>query len=262
MRKNLRKILLIVFIVAGVVFFNNSVGDNFLQNLFYRLAAKPGVLLAKGLAELSRYSKGLLNAGGIVDENRKLREENQVLLGSVAETEGLRRENDFLRSELGVVSKLESRLLMADVFSIQRTPLSSTALINKGRKDGVGERMALVARGSAFAGVVDEAFENSARVMLLDDPRLTVSVRVQGTDIIAETRGESGGKFRVNLVTHREEIGENDTLVTSGLDGLKEALPVGRVSEAGSSGGGLFRKITGEPFFDLSVGSAVFVILR
>lgn len=263
MQKNpLWKILLISFAIVGAVFFNNLVLDNLAQNLFYKIAAGPGPFLAKGLAGISRLGKGFLSGRAIVEENKKLQEENRFLLGRVAEIDGLKRENEFLRNELKIAPRFENRLLLAQIFSIQKNTVSSTALINKGKADGIGKSMAVITSGNILVGVVDQTFDNSALILLLDDPRPLISIRVQGSNVLAQTKGKLDGSFKVDLVTHEEEIKEGDLIVTSGLDGLKESLLVGRVSEVKSTSAGLFKEATGKPLFDLSLGSGVFVILQ
>jgi rod shape-determining protein MreC len=111
-------------------------------------------------------------------------------------------------------------------------------------------------------GVVNEVFDNSAFILLLDDPRSTVSVRFQGSNVLAEARGDLQNNLKINEVTYKEEIKEGDMIVTSGLDGLKESLLVGRVSEVKPGSGGLFRKVAAKPMFDLSLGSELFVVLK
>jgi len=256
------KILLLVFVVTGTVFLNNYFLGKFLQNLFYRMAAEPGIFFTRELGKLSKYGRGFLNTRAVIGENEKLREENHVLLGQAAELEGLERENEFLRNELEVAAKLQSQLQLAEIFSIQRNAVSSTALINKGEKDGVKKSMAVITSGNILTGVVSEVFDNSALILLLDDPRSVVSVRFQNSDVLAETRGDLQNKFKIDQVTHQEEVGEGDTIITSGLDGLKKSLLVGRVSKVGTGNEGLFQDIEGRPMFDLSLGVEVFVILQ
>lgn len=262
MQKNLRKILLIVFIVMGVIFLNNYVLDNFLQNEFYRAVSKPGIFLSEALGKISKYSVSFFNRRAVVRENDELKKENNVLLGHIAELEGLKRENDFLRNELKVAPRLDSQLLLVEIFSVQKNGLFSTALINKGRADGVEKSMAVITSGNILVGRVNEVFENSALVLLIDDPRSVVSVRFQGSNIIAEAKGDLQNGLKINEVTYQEEIKESDMIVTSGLDGLKESLLVGRVSGVKPGSGGLFREVIAKPLFDLSLGSDLFVILQ
>ena len=189
MQKNLRKILLIAFVVAGVIFLNNYVLDNFLQNVFYRAVSKPGIFLSEALGKVSKYGSSFFNRGAVVRENDELKKENNVLLGRIAELESLKRENDFLRNELKVAPRLDSKLLIVEIFSVQKNGLFSTALINKGKADGVEKSMAVITSGNILVGTISEVFDNSALVLLVDDPRSVISVRFQGSNVLAEAEG-------------------------------------------------------------------------
>jgi len=261
MRKgHLVKIFLVLLAVLGVVFLNNRILGNFLQNVFYKTAAKTGILLVEKANEFSRYATAFLNRGAVIKENEELKKENKILLGKIAELEALKRENDFLRNELKVAPRLSGKLLMAEIFSIQKNGLYSTILINKGKNDGIEKAMPVVASGNILAGTVGEVFDKSALVLLVDDPRSVISVRFLESGILAEAEGNLGN-LKINQVGYQEEIKEGDMIVTSGLDGLMKSLPVGKVVKVGS-GGGLFREVIAKPLFDLSLGSELFVILK
>ena len=155
-----------------------------------------------------------------------------------------------------------SQLLIVEIFSVQRNGLYSTALINKGKADGIEKSMAVITSGNILVGAISEVFDNSALVLLVDDPRSIISIRFQGSNILAEARGDLQNGLKINEVTYQEEIKEGDMIVTSGLDGLKESLLVGRVSKVKPGSGGLFREVVAKPLFDLSLGSDLFVILK
>jgi rod shape-determining protein MreC len=254
------KILLTVFIVVGIILLNDYFLKNFLQKVFYKTAARPGIFLVKEVNKISRYVSGFLNRGALIREKEELKKENRVLLGRLAELEALKRENDFLRNELKVAPRLSGKLLMTEIFSIQKDGLYSTILINKGKNDGVDKAMAVVTSGNILAGTVGEVFDNSALVLLVDDPRSVISVRFLESGILAEAEGNLGS-LKINQVGYQEEVKEGDMIVTSGLDGLIKSLPVGRVVKV-ESGSGLFKEVIAKPLFDLSLGSELFVILK
>ncbi len=81
MRKNLRKILPVAFIVIGVIFLNNYVLNNFLQNLSYRAVSRQGIFLSETLGRVSKYGASFFNRGAIIRENDELKKENDILLG-------------------------------------------------------------------------------------------------------------------------------------------------------------------------------------
>jgi rod shape-determining protein MreC len=255
------KILLIAFIIIGAIFLNDHFLNNFWQNAFYEIFAEPGVFLVEKANKVSGYARVFFNKGSLVRENEELKKENRVLLGRLAELESLKRENDFLRNELKVAPRLSGKLLMAEIFDIQKNGLFSTILINKGKIDGVEKSMAVVTSGNILAGTVGEVFDKSALVLLVDDPRSVISIRFLESNILAEAKGGLGIGLKISQVSHLEEVKEGDIVVTSGLDGLTKSLPVGRVVKV-ESGGGLFKEVIAKPLFDLSLGSELFVILK
>ncbi|MBI2064089.1 MAG: rod shape-determining protein MreC [Candidatus Yanofskybacteria bacterium] len=263
MAKNFyKKYLIIVAVVAGVIFFNKYLADNFLQNFVYKIVKKPGIFLTDNLLDFSRYTSEFFKIKYAAEEKSKFQEENNILRGQLAELDSLRRENKFLRDELKVARRLVSPLLLARIFNIQRNAPSSTALINIGTKDGIEKKMPVIAAGNVLVGIVEQVFEDSALVLLVDDPRVKISGRVLESSILVETKGELQNILGLNLVANSDDIKEGAVIVTSGLDGLPEALLVAQVTKIESPSNALFKTVTAKPFFDPSLGSSLFVILQ
>ena len=122
--------------------------------------------------------------------------------------------------------------------------------------------MPLIAAGNILVGVVDQVFDNSATVLLLDDPRVKISGRIKDSRTLISTEGNLQNRLRLKLVAADDDINEGDIVVTSGLDGLPEALPIAKVIEIGASSGALFKDVAAQPLFDLSLGSNLFVIIK
>lgn len=257
-----KKYFIIALFVLVVIFLNSYLLNNFLQRTFYKFISKSGVIVNNYLLNWERFSNGFLKTKNIVESDVKLKEENDFLRGQLAELENLKRENQYLRNELGVAGRFSAQLLIAQIFNIQRGVLSSTALINKGTSDGIKKTMPLITAGNILVGIVDQVFDNQSRVLLLDDPRVKVSGRVQGSNIIVGVRGKLENRLGLDLVTASEDVKGGETIITSGLDGLPEAMPIAMVTKVENSGGSLFKTVTAKPIFDYSLGSSLFVILR
>lgn len=257
-----KRFLIILAVVAGVVFLNKYFLNDFLQNFVYKAVKKPGVFLTENLLRFSKYSQVFLRTKQTADEDARLREENNILRGQTAEVDNLKRENRFLRDELGVAKRLEAPLLLVQLLGIQRNAAASTALINKGSKDGIKKSMAVIMAGNVLAGIVNQVFDDSSSILLLDDPRVKISGRVQESQILVSIRGSLQNRLNLELVSNSEEIKEGDSVVSSGLDGLPESLLIAKVSKVESPGGALFKSVTAQPFFDPSLGSSLFVILK
>lgn len=258
----MKKFFIVLATVSAVIFVNGYFFDNFLQDFVYKIARRPSVFLTENLFDFSKFTRGFIRAGVIVDENLKLKEENNTLRGQLAELDGLKRENNFLRDELKVARRLDSPLLLVRIFNIQRNALASTALINKGANGGVKKKMPLIAAGNILVGIVEQVFENTSLVFLLDDPRIKISGRVQESRMLVETRGKLQNNLVLNLVTNSDEINESEMIITSGLDGLPEALLIAQVTKVESSTGALFKTVSARPLFNPSLGSSLFVILK
>lgn len=257
-----KKFAVIVIVVLVVVFLNNYLAGYLLQNLFYKTVGKTGIFVNDNLFGLARFSKVFLNNRRVAEESKRLEEENNLLSGQLAELENLKRENRFLRDELGVARRLDLHLTVVQIFNIQRGALASTALINKGARDSIQKSMPLIAAGNVLVGTVDQVFENSASVLLIDDPRVKISGRIQESSMLVGTKGRLHNRLGLDLVAAGDEINDGDTVVTSGLDGLPEALLIGKVIQIETTAGALFKTVIARPLFDPSLGSSLFVILK
>ncbi len=257
-----KKYFIIAIIVTGIVFLNNYLLGNFLQEMFYKIIVKPGIFINKNLPVLSEFSNGFFKSQELVNESVRIKEENNALRGELARLENMKRENQFLRDELGVARRLDEDLMIAQIFNIQRSALTSTALINKGARDGIEKSMPLIAAGNILVGKVDQVFENSALVLLIDDPRVKISGRIQESRTLVNTKGRLQNQLGLDLVATSDEVNEGDMVVTSGLDGLPEALLIAKVTKVETPSGVLFKTVTAHPLFDPSLGSSLFVILQ
>ena len=257
-----KKYLIIIAIVAVIILLNSFLFGNFLQNALHKIIVKPGIYVSKNLPFLSKLSAGFFKTRELNDENSRIKEENNLLRGELAQLENLKRENQFLRDQLGVARRVAADLMIAEIFNIQSSATSSTALINRGSGDGVKKGMPLIAAGNIMVGNVDQVFENSSLVMLLDDPRIKISGRGQESNILVDVVGRLHNELALNLAAAGDEIKEGDTVVTSGLDGLPESLLVAKVIKVETPSGALFKTVTAHPFFDPSLGSSLFVILK
>jgi rod shape-determining protein MreC len=261
-KKIFSRVLIIAVVLLVVIFFNNRFLGNFIQNVFYKISAKPGQFLTSKLQIFSRYSAGFLKTKSVIADNARLKGENEALLSQLAELENLQRENQFLRGELGVAKSLNSKLLLARIFNIQKSAQSSTILINKGKSDGVKKSMAVITSGNILVGIVDQVFDTTSLILTVDDPRAKINGRIQGSNTLVSTSGGLGGNLVLNLITNQEDVKEGDTIVTNGLDGLPQSLPIAKVTKVEVTGGSLFKKVEAKAIFDPALGSDLFVILN
>ncbi len=218
--------------------------------------------MVEKLGQFSKFSHSLRGFNKIIDENARLYRENLSLRELTALSRKLERENETLREQLKIASGREQKLIMAKIFAVNRGDLISVTFIDKGSRDGIEPSMPVIASGNVVVGLISQVFENSSRVIILDDPRLATAVRVGGQETLGSTRGKAGGQIALELITNKDPVKEGDLVVTSGLDNFPEGLLVGRVTLVKLQGGDLFKKVDASLLFDLSLGPNLFVLAR
>lgn len=238
--------------------------NNYLQNLFFGIFNHIGIPLEGSAARLSNYSRGLFSFTKVVNENSALLEENAKLTGELAELQKIERENELLRKQLNLSPVTKNQFLLAKIISVTHNSIS-TIIIDKGSQNGIKKSMAVISSGNIFVGVVEEVFNNYSVVWLTDDPRLSISVRVNnGTEIIGSARGILGdfGKITLDSITNKDPVENGNLVVTSGLDYLPEGLAVAKIESVELKGGSLFKNVKAQIIFNISSGPDLFVILH
>lgn len=253
-------ILGLILVLIGI----NRFSDNSISNLAYRVLREPGIFFSRQFAKAGGYGRGVFDLKNILNENRRLKDENAGFLGKLTDLNKLARENDLLRKQLNIRPENEQRLALVKIINFTHNSAASAILVNKGAEDGIKKSMAVISGGNVLAGVVKEVFDNSALVILLDDPRSAISARVVGRDIVSGAKGTAGktGQVSLDLITNQENLAVDDLVTTGGFDDLPEGLLIGRVSRAGLSGGDLFKSVEVKLFFELFNHPELFVILE
>ncbi len=195
------------------------------------------------------------------DEIAILRQEQRDAIADQARIKTLENENDLLRRQLGVVARRDISLLMVGILGITRTSLVSTITIDRGTADGVMMGMTVIAAGNILVGKVEEVFENTARVMMIDDSRFSASVHVGQKNILAESRGLLKNMVALRLIARSESVAVDDLVVTSGLDVFYPGLVLARVSSVVPGTSILFQDVEGGLVFDFSENPSLFVIV-
>ena len=264
-----KKILLVIILAIGVIAFNNFVLKGFFKNQGIKLASIVSGPLLERMFPVASFYHSLLAFPGLSRNNQELTDKNQKLLSEVAELESLKRENEFLRSQIGVGRRQGMELIPVKIISIEKNSASSSMIINKGLSGGVRNNEAVISSSNILAGVVWEVFDDHALVLMPDDPRLSVSVKIipaggsngdHSVTLLSSTRGSLAGLFSLGLVTGGDIVNDGDLVVTGGIDGLPEGLPVGNIISVSQVKAGAFNEVNAEMIFNVSFGSNLLVI--
>ena len=182
----------------------------------------------------------------ILAENARLREEQFVARTRLEKLEALEAENRRLRGLLGSARKVDERVLVAELISVDMDPFSRRIVLNKGARDGVASGQVLIG-SNGIMGQIIHAGPFTSNALLITDPShaLPVQIRRNGLRAVALGTG-SLNLLKLSHVPNSADVHVDDRIVTSGLGNrFLSGYPVGRVVDV--------KRNQGRPFADVYV---------
>jgi rod shape-determining protein MreC len=190
-------------------------------------------------------------------------EANNLLMSTrLQKLQTLERENMRLRELLGSSFRLQERVQVAELVTIDLDPFSQQVIIDKGNNYGVyvGQPV-LDAQG--VMGQVVETSHLSSRVILLTDPSHSIPVQINRNGLRGVVTGRGLGEpLEMDYLPQNADVREGDLLVTSGLGGrFPIGYPVGMVTKVDYQMGQAFTKILVEPAAKLSTSRELMLVM-
>lgn len=209
--------------------------------------------------------EGVLNYHHIQAENEALKQQLEELEEKAHLLEEYRLENIRLRNILHFESSFADQYEMVGAKVVARHPSNwqQTLTINRGRRDGIKEGMAVITpRG--VVGRIGTLGERSAEVVLILDHEGAVGGMIQSTRFpgIVESTGDRNIPLQMIQLPHDSPVKENQTVVTSGLGGIfPKRLRIGYIVDVQPEPNGLMKKALIMPFVDFERIEEVLVIM-
>jgi len=169
-------------------------------------------------------------------ENELLREERLKLLIEVNRLKEAGKENEFLRSQMGLPIEEGRQLVFAEVLSGSPVKTGRYFLIGKGQREGVENKAAVIAGGNILVGQIVEVNETVSKVRLINDPNSKISGRIQESGIAGLVTGGEEFELIIDLLPQGEKIEKGQIVVSSGVAGyFPSGLLIGEIEEIISS---------------------------
>ena len=196
----------------------------------------------------------------------ELETENQRLRSLAERSANDRARADALDGLLRVAGVGQYRVVPAEVVSIgPAQQFAWTVNVDAGSADGIQRDMSVI-NGDGLVGRIQSVSRNSATVVLLVDPSVSVGARVAGSSevgILSGTGRQDSLEFQ--LLDPLAELDPGDALVTFGSRGGRPyapGIPIGAVVEVNGTAGQLARVATVQPFADMSALTILGVVIR
>jgi rod shape-determining protein MreC len=204
---------------------------------------------------------GLIFFHGNLVRVDKLKAKVDLLSRQLTDRNELYLENGRLRQLLELKEKVPYRVIAARVIGRDPANWSSTVIIDKGASRGIKNGFVCV----TFYGLVGRVVETSgatSKIMLLNDPNLSVSAIVQRSRQEGLVCGSLGGTLLMKYLPQDSDIKKSDIILTSGMTHIyPKGLPVGTVIDIGKEFSSLTSYAIIKPAVDLSALEEVLVII-
>lgn len=190
--------------------------------------------------------------------------EAQNLTNSVRmqKMQSLESENMRLRELLGSSFRLQERVQVAELLSVDLDPFYQHVIIDKGKSFGVHEGQPVL-DALGVMGQVAEVSQFSSRVVLLTDPSHSIPVQIVRNGLRAVVTGRGLGEtLQMEFLPHNADVREGDLVVTSGLGGrFPVGYPVGTIISVDFPQGKPFADIAVDPAAHLSTSREVMLVI-
>ena len=171
-------------------------------------------------------------------------------------------ENSRLTNLLSLRQQFPYKVIAARVIGRDPSNWSSSVIINKGSSSGIRRGAASVSF-LGLAGRVVYVGQTTATVTLINDPKLSVSARVQRSRQEGLVSGSLGGTLLLKLLPQDCDIVVGDAIVTSGLTAVyPKGILIGTVSAIARDFSGLSKYAMIKPSVDLANLEELLVIVE
>ncbi len=188
---------------------------------------KAVMLPVEGAGEAGNYFS---NLASLQQENTELRQRLLAQANLLLRQMHLDEENRRLRALLEMQERIDVPASVAEILYTARDPFARRIIINRGLTHDVIAGQAVI-DDLGVIGQVTRVFPLTSEVTLLTDKNQSIPVQVQRNGLRAVLAGAGSGAMELKFLPANADVQPDDTLVTSGLDGIYLAgLPVAKVT--------------------------------
>ncbi|ARJ49955.1 rod shape-determining protein MreC [Staphylococcus lutrae] len=207
-------------------------------------------------------------AGSITDIFHKRETPSNKEKQLEAENERLKSENKNLKKELDMSDISEYQAVTAAVIARQPDQWLNTVIIDKGKKSGIKENMAVMT-ADGLVGRVAKVNQFSSQVHLISTKgrtnRLSVNIQHDGDDVfgLIDHFDEETDQLIISDIDNNGDVKVGDKVVTSGLgDQLPKGLYIGEVKKVQKDQYGLSKQVAIQTGANLNHFDHVYIAKR
>ncbi|PIR13365.1 rod shape-determining protein MreC [Candidatus Falkowbacteria bacterium CG11_big_fil_rev_8_21_14_0_20_39_10] len=195
----------------------------------------------------------------VIDE---LKKERNKLIAEKTKLEFVREENEKLRQYLKFFTTENYNYVLANVISqnvfIDAQKQNQYIIIDKGRKDGLADGLAVLDGQGVLVGKIAEVEENISKVFLVTNQDCKLAVLIQNQAAGQErtagiAQGDLGLTVKLDFIPQTQKIEIGQLAVTSGLEEkIKRGLVIGKIVQVNSGSNEVWQTAVIEPLANLN----------
>lgn len=257
---------IVVLIVANVIILSVTSKQRCYSNETGRIAISFVAPFQKGVVHLIRFIREIWSdyffLVTVAKENADLRRALSLAHEKTNQYTEIELSNSRLRRLLNFQKTMTDQVLACEVIGKDPSSWFKTAIIDKGRSDGLDRGLPVVMPEGVVGQVIDVSSHYS-KVLLMIDQNSAVDAMVQRTRDRGIVKGESTGQCVFKYALRKNDIRVGDVIVSSGLDGVfPKGLRIGSVSEVIKGNAGIFQDVTVTPYVDFEKIEELLVVLN
>ena len=227
-------VITIICLVLIVIFSNSEANTSFLESAAHKLVmpVQNGLTYLKN--KISGNSTFFTDISNLKTENQELKDKNSQLEQSLRELENIKSENETLKEYLNLTEKYgEYKTIPGYVINKDISNYSKTIVINIGKKDGVEEKMTVIA-DEGLVGYVISVTDNTVKVRTIVDTASSVSclMSTNKDSIVCKGTLNNNSEVKAMYIATDANIVQGDSVETSGLGGIyPKGIHVGTVKK-------------------------------
>ncbi len=257
-------ITLIVLLVLSLIMLSIQIKGKEKATLLSNVVDTAVYPLQYAIEKSGRFIKGswnhyiyLINAH---EENQKLKKKVREYESKISKLEEYGIENKRLKKMLDFKQSVSGTMVPARVVGKDFSSWFKTISIDRGRKHGITNGLAVVTP-SGIVGHIVSASSYTSRVLLITDPNSGVAVINQRNRTQGVVSGGSGSICRLKFISRNTQVQMKDLFISSGLGGIfPKGLTVGKVIRISENKKELFQSIDILPAVVFSKLEEVFII--
>ena len=180
-QSSIRLLVILLVAVIGAIFLNKYVIKKsfvFYPKFFVNLSSSMFIKIEN----FGGFMEKMRNFNRLASENDKLKQDMAVVSKLEAEVDNLKNENEFLRRSVGISNKLGYQVVYAGIFNLNLGPTGYNVLLNKGSSDNISEGDIVVTAEGEIVGKIQKVMNNFSRVLFVSDPEFKITAKVAGPE--------------------------------------------------------------------------------